>query len=333
MNNYYSIGTESMANPKVFIDGEEGTTGLRIREMLNDRPDLDLLKIPSQDRKDSTAREDYLNAADLAILCLPDAAAAEAVGLVQNPQTKILDTSTARRIDPDWIYGLPELGVSQRQAIAGSTRVANPGCYPTGFILAVRPLIDGEVLDPAARLTVNAVSGYSGGGKALIDAYASLPSPERGADAARPLAIYGLDSRHKHLSEMQLFSRLDHPPLFVPAVVPAYSGMMVSTPVPISAFTDGSTPESVFDIWNDHYADSPMVEPQDPRDPSSLRGGRFLDLEGPDRNSIQLMVFGDVEIGLVLIARLDNLGKGAAGNAVQCLNLMLGFAETAGLSD
>ena len=323
-----------MAQPKVFIDGQEGTTGLRIREMLNDRPDLELLTIPPQDRKDSTAREDYLNAADLAILCLPDAAAAEAVNLVQNPQTRLLDTSTVRRVDPNWIYGLPELGVSQRQSIAGSMRVANPGCYPTGFILAVRPLIEAGVLNPAARLTVNAVSGYSGGGKALIEEYKSLPSPERGNDTARPLAIYGLDSRHKHLSEMQLFSCLEHPPLFVPAVLPAYCGMMVSTPVPISAFTIGTTPKEVFDIWNDHYADSPMVELHDSRDPSPLRDGRFLDLEGiSDRNSIQLLVFGDDEIGLVLFARLDNLGKGAAGNAVQCLNLMLGFAETAGLSD
>ena len=322
-----------MTQPKVFIDGQEGTTGLRIRDMLNDRPDLELLAIPSQDRKDSTTREDYLNAADLSILCLPDAAAAEAVDLVQNPQTRILDTSTARRIDPNWIYGLPELGVSQRQAIAGSMRVANPGCYPTGFILAVRPLIEGGVLDPAARLTVNAVSGYSGGGRELIEEYASLPSPDREADFARPLAVYGLDSRHKHLSEMQLFSRLEHPPLFVPAVVPTYCGMMVSTPVPISAFTNGTTPKEVFDIWNDHYADSPMVEPHDPRDPSALRDGRFLDLEIHDPNSIQLMVFGDDEIGLVLIARLDNLGKGAASNAVQCLNLMLGFVETAGFSD
>ena len=139
-------------------------------------------------------------------------------------------------------------------------RVANPGCYPTGFILAVRPLIEAGVLNPAARLTVNAVSGYSGGGKALIEEYKSLPSPERGNDTARPLAIYGLDSRHKHLSEMQLFSCLEHPPLFVPAVLPAYCGMMVSTPVPISAFTIGTTPKEVFDIWNDHYADSPMVE-------------------------------------------------------------------------
>ena len=323
-----------MAQSKVFVDGQEGTTGLRIREMLRDRPDLELLTIPEQDRKDSAARAGYLNAAALAILCLPDAAAAEAVDLVQNPQTRILDTSTARRVDPHWTYGLPELGVSQRQAIADSIRVANPGCYPTGFILAVRPLIEVGVLDPAARLTVNAVSGYSGGGKSLIESYTSLPALESGADAARPLAIYGLDDRHKHLSEMQLFSRLQHPPLFVPAVAPAYCGMIVSTPVPRSAFKNGSTPQDVFDIWAEQYADSPMVKPHDPRDFGVLRDGRFLDLEEiPDRNSIQLMAFGDDEIGIVLIARLDNLGKGAAGNAVQCLNLMLGFAETAGLSD
>lgn len=322
-----------MAPPKVFIDGQEGTTGLRIREMLAARSDLELLAIPSRDRKDSTAREDYLNAADLAILCLPDAAAAEAVELVQNPETRILDTSTVRRVDPAWVYGLPELGVSQRQAIAGSMRVANPGCYPTGFILAVRPLIEDGALSPAARLTVNAVSGYSGGGKALIEAYTALPSPDRGADTPRPLAIYGLDGRHKHLSEMQQFSLLEHPPLFVPAVVPAYCGMMVSTPVPKSAFANDGTPKAVFDLWNDHYSDSPMVELRDPRDPGVLRDGRFLDLGGiTDRNSIQLLVFGNDEIGVVLIARLDNLGKGAAGNAVQCLNLMLGFAETAGLS-
>jgi N-acetyl-gamma-glutamyl-phosphate reductase len=188
-------------------------------------------------------------------------------------------------------------------------------------------------LDPSTPLTVNAVSGYSGGGKALIESYASLPAPQQGADAARPLAIYGLDSRHKHLAEMQLFSLLEHPPLFVPAVAPAYCGMIVSTPVPRAAFKNGATAREVFDIWADQYADSPMVEPHDPQDLSALRDGRYLDLaEIPDRNSIQLMAFGDDEIGLVLIARLDNLGKGAAGNAVQCVNLMLGFKETVGLS-
>ena len=321
-----------MAKPRVFIDGQAGTTGLRIGEMLSVRSDIELLSMPAAERKDIASRARFLNAADLAILCLPDEAAAGAIELVSNPGTKILDTSTAHRVDPEWTYGLPELGDGQRQKIATSMRVANPGCYPTGFILALRPLVAAGMVLPSTQLTVNAASGYSGGGKRMIEAYSSLPPVSRSVDAVRPLALYGLDGRHKHLAEMQKFSLIASPPLFVPSVAPVFCGMTVSTPIPRSSFVQPNTTRAVHEVWKLCYGDAPMVELRDPDDSGVLREGRFLDLDDvPRRNGIELMVFGDTDIGLVLVARLDNLGKGAAGNAVQCLNLMLGSAETTGL--
>ena len=196
-----------MSRPKIYIDGQEGSTGLRIRQLLDTREDIELMLIPDTQRKDRQVRADFLNAADVAILCLPDAAAGEAVEeLLTNEGTRVIDTSSARRTHADWTYGLPELSSEQRQAICQSRRVANPGCYPVGFILAVRPLIEAGILDPATQLTINAVSGYSGGGRKMIQSYDSAPAAERAGDAGVPLALYGLTSRHKHLPEMRQFS-------------------------------------------------------------------------------------------------------------------------------
>ena len=323
-----------MSRPTIYIDGQEGTTGLRIRDLLSGRDDLDLRLIPDADRKDLEARRRLLNEADVAILCLPDDAAAEALELLDpDSGTRVIDTSTVRRVDPDWVYGLPELSPEQREAIRTAPRVANCGCYPVGFILAVRPLIEAGLLDAGTPLTVNAVSGYSGGGRRMIEEYRGHPGS--GGDAGLPLALYGLEGDHKHLAEMRRFSLSRRPPLFVPSVDHSYCGMLTSTPIPAAAWRrPGTTPQQVHDAWSERYAGEPFVRAVDPAaPPGHLREGRFLDLGGANlTNRLDLFVFGRPEIGLVLVGREDNLGKGASGNAVQCLNLMLGVDETTGLT-
>ena len=313
---------------KVFIDGQQGTTGIRIREMLEPRDDIELIRIPEAVRKDSGARAERLNQADLAVLCLPDAAAAEAVALIENNTTRVIDTSTARRTDRHWVYGLPELEPGQRDAIRGAARVANPGCYPQAFVLAVRPLIESGVLSPAIGFTVNGVSGYSGGGREMMEAYESTDR-----NGGLPLCLYALDGEHKHLPEMAQFSLAERAPLFVPSVDHAYCGMLVSVPLP-AAVLNGLTRERVHAIWAERYAGEPFVRPITPAQADEgLRDRRFLDLADSNHtNRLELFVFGHEDRGLVLVGRLDNLGKGAAGNAVQCLNLMLGFDEATGLT-
>ena len=324
-----------MGTAKVFIDGQHGTTGIRIASMLGGRDDLQLLQIDEQRRKDPAARAECLRAADLAVLCLPDAAAAEAVAMLEGAQTRVIDTSSARRTHPDWTYGLPELGHGQREAIVNSARVANPGCYPQTFILALRPLIDAGVLDADCAFTVNAVSGYSGGGRQLVETHQAAAQDDAG-DAALPLYLYALDGAHKHLAEMHLYSGASAPPLFVPSVEHRYCGMLVSVPLPAAWLTSAGGKlgrEDVVSIWRERYDGEPITRVLSVRDSDEqMRDGRLLPL--PDEsigNRLELSVYGSAERGLVLVGRLDNLGKGAAGNAVQCLNLMLGFDEAQGL--
>lgn len=322
-------------SPIIFIDGQEGTAGLRIRDLLGARTDVSILLIPDAHRKDTAARRDLLNEADLAILCLPDDAAAEALDLIEaDSGTRVIDTSTARRLHDDWVYGIPEMSPEQRQAIRTADRVANCGCYPVGFILAIRPLIEAGLLSPDVALTVNAVSGYSGGGRKMIEAYSGWPPADNG-DAGQPFHLYGLEGNHKHIAEMHRYSLVTQPPLFVPSVLHTYCGMLTSTPVPASAWmTPGTTAEQVFDVWQMRYGTEPFVRPVAPAQaPELLRDGVRLDVGGANfTNRLELFVFGDPQVGLVLVGREDNLGKGASGNAVQCLNLMLGFDETTGLT-
>ena len=321
-----------MTNPTVFIDGQEGTTGLRIREMLVGREDIDLLLIPETQRKNKDVRASFINKADLVILCLPDAAASDALELVHNPTTKIIDTSTTRRVSPGWIYGLPEIGPEHREKISNAIRVANCGCYPVSFILAVRPLVKNGLIPKDVTLTINAVSGYSGGGRKMIENYSAASPGIRSGDAHRPFSLYSLNSRHKHIAEMRKFALLDSPPMFVPSVVHTYCGMLVSIPLTSDCFVNSEVDRSqIYALWKDAYDHLPMVRLIDPDEgDKSLRQG-FLDVETLGQtNQIELSVWGD-ERGLILVGRLDNLGKGAAGNAVQCLNLMLGFEETMAL--
>ncbi|MEO1590785.1 MAG: N-acetyl-gamma-glutamyl-phosphate reductase [Cyanobacteria bacterium J06632_22] len=315
--------------PTVFIDGEAGTTGLQIYTRLAERNDLALLRIDPDKRKDAAERQKLLNAADVSILCLPDDAAREAVSWVTNPKAKILDASSAHRTAEGWVYGFPELMAGQRDRIAQSTRVSNPGCYPTGFLACVHPLVAAGVLPADFPITINAVSGYSGGGRKLIEQYQAA---ERTNDEhPTPYGPYGLSFGHKHVQEMYKYSGLTHAPLFVPAVGDFEQGMLVQVPLPLFALDSPPTGAQLHNTLLNHYVGESFVTVFPFKDSAALRDGKFLDIKTANgSNQVQLFVFAS-ETEALLAARLDNLGKGASGAAVQNLNLMLGLEESLGL--
>ena len=322
----------------VFIDGESGTTGLQIRERLAQRRDLEVLSIEPARRRDPAARAELLNAADAVVLCLPDDAAREAVGLVTSNRVKVVDASTAHRTAPGWAYGFAEMDKDQRAAIAGSNRVANPGCYPTGFIALVRPLVAAGLIPPDFPLTVNAVSGYSGGGKGLIAEFESQPPPEGVHDAYR---VYGLTLAHKHLPEMQQHAGLEHPPVFAPSVGRYAQGMIVEVPLQLWALPGKPSAADLHVALQAAYMGERFVEVASGAECAELAKARSgaggyvaaLDPEALNgTNRMRLFVFASADGRQArLMALLDNLGKGASGAAVQNLNLMLGLDEGAGL--
>jgi len=322
-----------MSRPKVFIDGHQGSTGLRINSLLRGREDLEFLTIEDARRKDQAARQAVLQEADFAILCLPDAASEEAVQLIGEAPTRVVDTSSGRRLESGWTYGLPELSPEQRSRIRDSARVANPGCYPQSYILGVRPLIKTALLSADTAFTVNAVSGYSGGGRQMVETYQATP-PAGNGDAGIGLCLYGLDGTHKHLPEMKAFSLATKAPLFIPSVDHTICGMLVSTPLHASVL-NGKTAQDIYEVWQGRYANEPFINVYGPQQTDKiLRDGKFLDLtERAHSNNLDLMVFASRDGGAVIVGRLDNLGKGAAGNAVQCLNIMIGQDERVGLTD
>lgn len=302
----------------VFIDGAAGTTGLEIVDRLAPRSEFSLLVLDETQRKSEKARRDAYHAADFAVLCLPDDAAIAAVALAEGAGVRIIDASSAHRVAPGWTYGFPEL--TGRAAVAGAARVSNPGCYPTGFLGLVAPLVRAGLLPADWPYTVNAVSGYSGGGKALIARF------EDDADIA--FRAYGLGMGHKHVPEMQTYAALAHPPLFAPAVIAAHRGMVVEVPLPLAAMPGAASPAALREALAQFYAGSALVTVHaDPVDELLLRRAM------PPSDRLDLWVFGAADGSQArLVARLDNLGKGASGAAVQNLNLMAGLPETAGLS-
>lgn len=326
-----------MTKPTVFIDGEAGTTGLQIRERLATRDDLELVSIDAEKRKDAAERARLINAVDAVILCLPDDASREAVSLVTNSRVKIIDASTAYRVAPDWAYGFAELP-GQRARIQASTRISNPGCYPTGFIALVAPLIAAGYIPADFPVTVNAVSGYSGGGKGLIEEF-GRPAPVPSSDAFR---AYGLTLAHKHVPEMMRYTGLAHAPLFAPAVGRYAQGMLVEVPLQLWALPKKPTAAALHETIAAAYHGERFVKVAGTEETATLQKARAgaggyvagLDPEALNgTNELKLFVFGNDDTQQArLVALLDNLGKGASGAAVQNLNIALGFDEAAGLA-
>ena len=312
---------------KVFIDGEAGTTGLQIRDRLERRADIQLIAIDPDLRKDPDARRACLNGADAVILCLPDAAAREAVALIDNPAVKVIDASTAHRIAPDWTFGFPEMSTTQRARIAEATRISNPGCYPTGFIALVRPLVGAGLIPADWPITSHAVSGYTGGGKAMIAEFEDASSPDYTTAAYR---TYANTLRHKHVPEMQAHCGLSRRPLFSPAVGRYAQGMIVEVPIQLWSLPNTVSVADLHEALSAAYDGERFVEVA-PRD--EAREGPQLDPEALNgTNRLKLYVFGGEAEGQArLVAVLDNLGKGASGAAVQNLNLALGAPEETGL--
>ena len=312
-----------MSRPKVFIDGQEGTTGLQIHDRLAGRADIQLLTIDSDKRKDLTERKRLLNEADLVFLCLPDAAAVEAVGLIENDATRVIDASTAHRTAAGWVYGFPELYQDPAETIGNARPVANPGCHATGFVSIVYPLVQAGILPKGAALSCFSLTGYSGGGKKMIAQY---ESDTKGEELYSP-GIYGLDQTHKHLPEMQQVCGLERPPIFCPIVDDYYKGMAVTVPLHLERLQGVEGPGEIRRALAEFYAGQPLIHVA----PEEGWGGKIYGNARAGRDNLTLIVAGTGS-RCTVTALFDNLGKGASGAAVQNMNLMLGFDMTTGLA-
>lgn len=310
---------------RIFIDGEAGTTGLKVAQRLQAHPHVQLLQIDARHRKDSVARTALMAESDVTILCLPDDAAIEAVELAKTIDTKLIDASSAHRTSAGWTYGFPELQPEQRSAIAASVRISNPGCYPTGFLALARPLVLSGLLSDKALLTVPAISGYSGGGKSMIAAY---------DDGKMPLAFsYGTLLKHKHLDEMTSHSGLKTPPIFMPSVASFYAGMLVHLPIHADQFAAVVNADMLYDLYASWYPGNGLVRMALPSANHAEVPPQLAADALAGQNHMEIFVFSDAaQSQFWLIARLDNLGKGASGAAVQNMNIVLGLNETIGLS-
>lgn len=306
-----------MHQPLIFIDGDQGTTGLQIHARLHGRNDLRLLTLPETERKDPQRRREAINSADIALLCLPDAAAREAVATIHNPAVRVIDASSAHRTTPGWVYGLPELDEQQAERIAQATRVSNPGCYPTGTIALLRPLVRAGLLPADYPLSVHAISGYSGGGRAAVERH-----EQSDGDPAPALQLYGLELAHKHVPEIQAHAGLSARPVFLPGYGDYRQGIVLSIPLQLRLLAPGVTAEHMQTCLEQHYQGARHVQvmplhqqgPATPLDPQALN----------DSNDLRLALYANPEHGQVLLtAVFDNLGKGASGAAVQNLDLML----------
>ncbi|MEW6705359.1 MAG: N-acetyl-gamma-glutamyl-phosphate reductase [Pseudomonadota bacterium] len=310
---------------RVFVDGQEGTTGLRIHEVLSRRDDIELLRIDPDRRKDPAERSRLLNEAEIAFLCLPDTAAREAVLLLNNPNTCLIDASTAHRTDPSWVFGLPELAPGQRDKLRRSKRIANPGCHATAFILLMRPLVEAGIVPPALPVSATSITGYSGGGKKMIQQYEA-----GGDDRLRSPRPYALKLSHKHLPEMMLHTGLTQKPVFLPIVSSFYKGLAVTVPLHFSELAPGTDGARLQAALEQRYAGERFVRVMPLSDAATLEEGYFDVQACNDTNRVDIFVFAS-DTQALLMARLDNLGKGASGAAVQCMNIHLGADEGLGL--
>jgi len=310
---------------KIFVDGSEGTTGLKINERLAFRDDLEILKIDSDKRKDADERKKYINNADIVFLCLPDPAAKEAVSLIENPSTKVIDASTAHRTDINWAYGLPELSAAHRNKIKSSYRVAVPGCYATGFISIMYPLVAAGLVPKDYPVTIHAISGYSGGGKKRIEEY---ESPE-GNPYESP-QLYGLGLTHKHIPEMTKISGLDSEPIFSPIISSFYNGMSVCVPLHRRLLPANLSKEAIHQYLAKHYSNEKFIKVMPLGCESSYTNSFLGATRVNDTNYLEIYVAGNDE-QIMLISVLDNLGKGSSGAAIQNMNIMLGLNEDLGL--
>lgn len=305
----------SMSIPVVFIDGDQGTTGLQIHQRLQGRTDLKLVTLPADQRKNAASRAAAINACDIAILCLPDDAARAAAASIEHPAVRVIDASSAHRTDPDWVYGFAQMSTDQHAAIANARRVSNPGCYPTGAIGLLRPLLDAGLVPRDYPISINAVSGYSGKGRAGVDEF---EGPDAGQ--ATPFQVYGLGLAHKHIPEIQQYSGLSERPMFIPAYGSFRQGIVLTIPLQVRLLADGVTGAKLHACLEQHYAGSGFVEVVAMEESKALGGLDPRQLNGTDK--LRLMVFENA--GHVLLAAVfDNLGKGAAGAAVQNLDLMI----------
>ncbi len=307
------------ARKKVFVDGSAGTTGLRIVERLSARDDLELILLPEDVRKDTAKRKEAINQSDVSFLCLPDDAAREAVSLVENPDTVIIDTSTAHRVAAGWVYGFPEL-TGLREAVISSKRIANPGCHASGFIALAAPLVEAGLISPSETLFGYSLTGYSGGGKKMIAEY-EAPGRDVLLDAPR---MYGLGQTHKHLPEMKALCHLEKSPVFCPIVAPYYAGMEVTVPLAADPLK-GITKTAVEEVYRGYYKTGLVFLKESADEKGFLSAGTYA-----GRDTMEISVWGNEE-RLILAARFDNLGKGASGAAIQNMNLVLGLPESTGL--
>jgi N-acetyl-gamma-glutamyl-phosphate reductase len=312
---------------KIFIDGQHGTTGLQIHDRLKDRADIELLELPMADRKDLAKRVEIATAADIAVLCLPDAAVKELMAALGDADTCVIDASTAHRVADGWTYGFPELSKSHRQKLLASRRISNPGCYPTGAIALLHPLVEAGIVRADSTPAVFGVSGYTGGGKELIEVHEKTQGVE-------PFGLYGLELAHKHVPEMKKYSGLAHTPLFVPSVGHYAQGMLITVPITRDITARKVDTADVQNVLADHYAGEKFVTVRPLADRAWLERDRFLRADRLiDTNSMELAVYGNAADGNILaVASLDNLGKGASGAAVQVINLKTGVDEATGLA-